>query len=94
MSKKELLKQYSDFDAVNKKAKQLLGTGVNVSTRVDKKYMIMSPDGKMIHFGMWGSEDYTKHKNKLRREHFQKRNKKWATSPKWSPSFLSYYLLW
>lgn len=88
------LQKYSDFNAVNKKAKQLLGVGVEVSTRKDKKYMIRTPDGKVVHFGAWGMEDYTKHKNQDRLNAFKKRNKKWATAPKWSASFLSYFLLW
>ncbi len=94
MSKRELLKQYSDFDAVNKKAKRLLGVGVDVSTRADKKYMIRTPEGKLIHFGAWGAEDATKHKNQVRINAFKKRNEKWATSPKWSAGWLSYFLLW
>lgn len=36
MNKKEELAKYSDFNAVNKKAKKLLGVGVEVSTRADK----------------------------------------------------------
>lgn len=51
MNKKDELQKYSDFDAVNKKAKKLLGVGVEVSTRKDKKYMIRTPEGKLVHFG-------------------------------------------
>ena len=94
MDKRTELQKYSDFEAVNKKAKQLLGTGVQVSTRKDKKYMVINPNGNKIHFGAWGMEDFTKHKDKERRMNFQKRNKKWATASKWSPAFLSYALLW
>lgn len=94
MNKKEELAKYSDFNAVNKKAKKLLGVGVDVSTRVDKKYMIKTPDGKVVHFGQWGMEDATKHKNLDRINAFKNRNKKWATATKWSPAFLSYYILW
>jgi hypothetical protein len=94
MNKKQELQKYSNFDDVNKKAKRLLGVSVEVSTRKDKKYMIKTPDGKTVHFGFFGMEDFTKHKDTQRLENFKKRNKKWATSPKWSASFLSYHLLW
>ena len=50
MNKREELKKYSDFNTVNKKAKQLLGVGVDVSTRADKKYMIRTPDGTQSDF--------------------------------------------
>lgn len=94
MNRIQELQKYSDFDAVNKKAKSLLGVGVQISSRKDKKYMIRTPDGKLVHFGAWGMEDYTKHKDKPRRNRFITRNAKWASSPKWSAGWLSYYLLW
>lgn len=56
--------------------------------------MIKTPEGQVIHFGQWEMEDFTKHKDKERREKFKNRNKKWATATKWSPAFLSYYILW
>jgi hypothetical protein len=94
MNKRQELEKYSDFHVVNKKAKRLLGVGVDVSTRADKKYMIRTPDGKVIHFGAWGMQDFTKHKNKDRLNAFKTRNNKWASAPKWSAGFMSYNLLW
>ena len=94
MNKREELAKYSNFNTVNTKANQLLGAPVIVSTRKDKKYMIKNPQGKWVHFGQWGAEDATKHKDTIRINNFKKRNAKWANSPKWSPAYLSYYLLW
>jgi len=82
---------------VFKKAKKLFGDDFELylSSRKDKKYMIkFSKNKKFIHFGQYGFEDFTKHKNKKRRDLFQIRNKKWADSNYDSPSYLSYYLLW
>jgi hypothetical protein len=88
---------YSNPDVVFKKAKKLFGDDFELylSSRKDKKYMIkFSKNKKFIHFGQYGFEDFTKHKNKKRRDLFQIRNKKWADSNYDSPSYLSYYLLW
>jgi hypothetical protein len=88
---------YSNPDIVFKKAKKLFGDDFELylSSRKDKKYMIkFSKTKKFIHFGQYGFEDFTKHKNKKRRDLFQIRNKKWADSIYNSPSYLSYYLLW
>ncbi len=67
---------------------------VYISTRKNKKYMVKKPDGKMIHFGEIGYQDFTGHQDEKRRENFKKRNKKWATAEKWTPAWLSYHILW
>ena len=88
---------YSNPDIVYKKAKKLFGDEFElyISTRKDKKYMIkFSTNKKFIHFGQYGYEDYTKSKNKHKRDLFRIRNKKWADSYIYSPGYLSYYLLW
>jgi hypothetical protein len=41
-----------------------------------------------------GYEDYTKHKNEIRRKSFLTRNKEWSKQDMYTPGFLSYYLLW
>ena len=41
-----------------------------------------------------GYEDLTKHLDSHRAELFKKRNAKWADAEKFSPAFLSYYILW
>ena len=64
------------------------------SYKIDKKYMVKTPDETMVHFGASGYADYTAHKDNERRKRFRTRNHKWASAKKWSPSWLSYYLLW
>jgi hypothetical protein len=84
---------YTNPEMVFKKAKEMGIDYIELSTRKDKKYMAF--DGKKwIHFGQMGYEDYTKHKDKHRRDLFRKRNHKWADAPEMSPAFLAYYLLW
>lgn len=89
----DLLK-ISDPIEVFKKAKQIYGQNVPIaiSTKKDKKYMIFH-NNKWIHFGST-MEDYTRHKDKKRLEAFKNRNKKWATADKYSPSYMSYWILW
>ena len=67
------------------------------STRKDKKFMVITPDGKMIHFGAKDYPDfYLDQTNKRyeRRERFLKRNARWANADKYTPAHLSYYVLW
>ena len=80
-----------------KKLKKLFGDDFELylSTRKNKKYMIKFPTNKrFIHFGEYGFEDFTKHKNKERRDLFQIRNNKWKDKIYDSPAYLSYHLLW
>ena len=63
-------------------------------TKIQKIYGSKSKTNKMVHFGYFGMEDYTKHHDEKRRELFRKRNHKWSTAEKYSPAWLSYYLLW
>jgi hypothetical protein len=92
---KDLL-EYSDPDKVLKNAIKYLGKSVElyVSPLKNKKYMVQDPSGKWVHFGYFGMEDHTRHLDEERRRKFRQRNSRWADSPKWSPSYLSYYLLW
>jgi hypothetical protein len=59
--------------------------------------MVTRPDGKIVHFGQMGYEDFTKHKNKTRRKNYLTRSRKirgnWK-SDKYSPNNLSINLLW
>ena len=92
-----MIEEYSNPKIVFERAKKLFGDDVQIklSTRKDKKYMLLNPyNNKWIHFGFYGMEDFTKHRNLLRREKFRTRNKKWATQDEYTPGFLSYYLLW
>lgn len=96
--KLEEVKKYSDPDVVFRKANKLFDEPFefNISTRKNKKYMIKGDftDNKWVHFGQMLYEDYTKHKDKERREKFLNRNRSWANKDKGSPAYLSYYLLW
>ena len=47
-----------------------------VQRMANKKYMVINPDGKMVHFGQKGYADYTAHKDEERRKAFRKRNHK------------------
>ena len=91
------LNKYSDFKTVNDNAKRLYNKEVFLSTRKNKKYMIMNDDKKWIHFGQLGYEDFTKHLDEQRRELYLKRASKlkgdWKTNI-YSPNLLSIVLLW
>jgi hypothetical protein len=89
----EILK-YSNPSIVQQQANKYLGEKIYISTRKDKKYMVKNPEGKWIHFGQFGYEDYTKHKDENRRDNFRRRNAKWSKAEKYSPSWLSYWILW
>ena len=40
---------------------------IKTSSRKDKKYMLVTPEGKKIHFGAKGMSDYTIHKDDKRK---------------------------
>ena len=95
-SKEFELSKYSNYNLVNRLTKKLLKNNtLQISSRKNKKYMILNPETqKYVHFGEMGFEDYTKHKDKDRRDQFKARNHKWKFSKIYTPSFLSYFLLW
>ena len=59
--------------------------------------MIVTPQGKKIHFGAMGYQDYTKHKDPHRRQNYLKRSGgikgSWNKDP-YSPNSLARSLLW
>jgi len=65
------------------------------SDKPDKKWLVITPEGKKVRFGGSGYEDFTIHKDKDRKENYLKRHKKtedWNdldTSGAWSR-----WLLW
>ena len=69
---------------------------LEISTRKNKKYMVKN-NNKYIHFGDIRFEDFTKHKNLVKRLNYLKRSSKikgdWAKN-KYSANFLSIILLW
>lgn len=96
MDKEREVRRTSNPEKALKQLKKYFGKNAELyySTRKNKKYMIEDPDGKYIHFGFSPMEDFTYHQDKERRDKFRKRNKRWATSPKYSASYLSYWVLW
>lgn len=93
MDKITELKKYSNFDEVKKIGKKYGINDIQISTHKDKKYMILH-NGKYIHFGQMGYQDYTKHQDLHRRELFRKRNAKWADAEKYSAAWLAFHILW
>lgn len=84
------------FQSVQKALHKHYGENVPllVSSRKDKKFMVINPDGKKVHFGQYGYSDWHIHQDTHRRRLFQIRNARWRDAPKWSPAHLSYYVLW
>ena len=64
------------------------------SNKPDKKYMVFI-DGKTIHFGAAGYEDFTTHKNHDRKNRYimrHNKNENWENPI--SPGFWARWLLW
>jgi len=92
--KESELRKISNPERVFKKFKKLgLGGTIHISNLKDKKYYVMTPEGRKVQFGS-RMEDYTYHRDKQRRDNFKSRNRKWKTAYKYSPAYLSYHLLW
>ena len=92
-----MIEDYSNPKIVFQRAKRIFGDDVQIklSTRKDKKYMFLNPEtNRWAHFGFYGMQDYTKHKDKLRRDKFRMRNKKWSYQEPYTSGYLSYVLLW
>ena len=88
------------MDELKQKAIKLGGSDLKVSTRKGKKYMVKY-QGKYIHFGAKGYEDFTIHKDNDRRANYRKRHAtirlkdgRLAYRVKSQPAFWSYNLLW
>lgn len=93
MNKYNLLMDYSNPHEVLEKGFRM-GYQIHISTRKNKKYQVLRPDGKWTHFGLIPYEDYTLHHDEQRRNSFRNRNHRWADADPFSPAFLSYHLLW
>jgi hypothetical protein len=87
------------MDQVIKNAKSFLGNDVIIlpSTRKNKKFMILKPDNKYVHFGDSRYEDFTQHKDVDRQQKYLNRSSKikgnWKDN-KYSPNNLSINILW
>jgi len=92
----EKLCEVSNPKLVLKQLEKYYGDEVDLylSSSKNKKYMVFDEKGKKVHFGSIIHEDYTKHKDKKRRQNFRNRNRKWKDADKYTPAHLSYYLLW
>ena len=93
----DVLNKYSNFKTVNDKAQLLYNKEVFLSTRKNKKYMIMNDDKKWIHFGQMGFQDFTKSLDENKRRLYLARATKIRGTWKeniYSPNMLSIVLLW
>ena len=70
---------------------------IYLSERKDKKFCVTTPDGKTVHFGQKGYDDYTSHQNEARRDNYLKRSSNirgnWRNN-KYSANNLAINLLW
>ena len=94
------LRKYSNPEQVQRMATKYLGNPAKIypSTKKEKKYMAWDPKNKKwVHFGQLGYEDYTKHKDKMRRKNYLTRSRRikgdWQSN-KYSPNNLSIHILW
>lgn len=70
---------------------------LSASTRADKKYMIITPSNKKIHFGAFGYESYIDHKNLDRKANYISRhskNENWTKSGIDTAGFWALWILW
>ena len=93
------LKKVSNPTTVKRKAKQIFGSSVKIveSKSKGKKYALIKPDGSRVNFGSIDYEDFTKHKNPIRRANYLKRSAgirgNWRKN-KYSSNSLSRAILW
>jgi hypothetical protein len=67
------------------------------STRGDKKFMVITPEGRKIHFGANGYEDFTTHRDENRKQSYISRhqvNENWDITGIDTAGFWSRWLLW
>lgn len=70
---------------------------IKPSTRQSKKFMVLNPEGKYIHFGQKNASDFTIHQDKERQKAYLARataiKGNWKDN-KYSPNNLSIHILW
>lgn len=67
------------------------------STRKTKKWMVRDSNGRLIHFGADGYEDFTQHGNEDRRQRYLARHRSrenWTDSGINTAGFWAKWLLW
>ncbi len=100
VKKTNRLWKYSNPVTAQKRSYRYLGKKHGTlyrSTRKNKKYIVIDPNGHEISFGQMSYEDYTKHRNRKRRANYLRRSAKikgnWKDNP-FSPNNLSRNILW
>jgi hypothetical protein len=99
ISKSNPIWKVSNPILAQKKLNKYIGenTPLFLSTRKDKKYMVLDPDGKMVHFGNINYEDFLKHADLQRRSSYISRatniRGNWKRN-KYSPNNLAINILW
>jgi hypothetical protein len=70
---------------------------IYISDRKDKKFEVITPEGKSVHFGQKGYTDFTKHQDEKRRQAYLARatgiKGNWRRN-KYSANSLAISLLW
>lgn len=70
---------------------------IYLSERKDKKFCVVAPDGKTVHFGHSAYDDFTRHQDEARRENYLARataiKGNWRNN-KYSANNLAINLLW
>ena len=93
------IEQFSNYEEAQKKTNKYFGkpTKLYISDKPAKKYYVIDNNGKKVYFGANGMEDFTKHKDKKRREAYLKRASNirgnWKQN-KYSPNNLAIGILW
>jgi len=67
------------------------------SSRASKKFMIITPEEKKIHFGQSGASDYTIHKNEARKYNYINRHslrEDWSKKGINTAGFWAHWILW
>ncbi len=96
---KKPIRLYSNPTEVYRLAKKYLGktAKIGLSTKKEKKYIITTPHGNVVHFGQMGYEDFTKHKDATRRRNYLTRSARirgdWKKD-KYSANNLARKILW
>ena len=94
-----MLSLFSDINKAKQNAYDYLGKNAKLlpSTRKDKKFMIIKPNGTKVHFGAIGYKDYTLTGDENKKKAYLNRSGKiignWRND-KYSPNNLSREILW
>ena len=88
------------MESLQRKALRLGATELRRSQRAAKKWAVLY-EGKFIHFGATGYQDFTEHKDPARRANYRRRHGairlkdgRLAHTVPTSPAFWSWELLW